>query len=90
MTTMTTSPVRAQRARTLGAITLLGFSSGLATRKLSSQPLAGAGVSSPHASAIMPLSQARSVGKQPEFFWFEVQFLMSLRERTMFQSPHNT
>ena len=35
-------------------------------------------------------SQARSSGRQPEFFWFDVQFLMSLRVCTMFQSPQIT
>src|SRR5882724_3144932 len=35
-------------------------------------------------------TQARSCGRQPEFFWFEVQFLMSARVWTMFQSPQIT
>src|SRR5690554_6733113 len=65
--------------------------SGFATRKLSFQPRAGGSTSpSPCPSAIIELSQARSDGRQPEFFWLLVQFLMSLRARTMFQSPHST
>ena len=60
-------------------------------RKASRQPCAGGAVRpSPHWSAIIPFSHARSCGRHPEFFWLPVQFLMSLRARTMFQSPHNT
>src|SRR6478736_779737 len=53
--------------------------SGFSARKLSTQPLLSSAS-----------SQARSSGRQPEFFWFEVQFLMSLRVWTMFQSPQIT
>ena len=60
-------------------------------KRQSFQPCAG-GVIKPswQASAISSLSHARSCGRQPEFFWFPVQFLMSFLARTMFQSPHNT
>ena len=39
---------------------------------------------------VLALSHSRSGGRQPEFFWLLVQFLMSSFERTMFQSPHST
>src|SRR5882724_8370104 len=54
--------------------------SGFSARKLSTQPRSWNSRS----------SQARSCGRQPEFFWFEVQFLMSARVWTMFQSPQIT
>ncbi len=34
------------------------------------------------------VSQARSSGRNPEFFWFERQFFRSICWWAMFQSPH--
>ncbi len=34
------------------------------------------------------MSQARSSGRNPEFFWFERQFFRSISRCAMFQSPH--
>src|SRR5437879_9236475 len=35
-----------------------------------------------------PVSQARSCGRKPEFFWFDLQLLRSISWCAMFQSPH--
>src|SRR4029453_2476317 len=34
------------------------------------------------------VSQARSSGRKPEFFWLDFQFLRSISWCAMFQSPH--